>query len=64
MSVLTSLPPLNPVLARELKQRMRGRHVWLVVSLYLVILVLILRWVYDAASRDSSFDQFGGGVNV
>jgi ABC-type transport system involved in multi-copper enzyme maturation permease subunit len=58
------LPPLNPVLARELKQRMRGRHVWLVVSLYLVILVLILRWVYDAASRDSSFDQFGGGVNV
>ncbi len=64
MTVFTALPPLNPVLARELKQRMRGRHVWLVVTLYLVILVLILRWVYDAASRDSQFDQFNGGVNL
>ena len=46
---------MNPVLARELKQRMRGRHVWLVVTLYLAILAVILRWVYVAASRDDSF---------
>ncbi len=61
MKLLTALPPLNPVLARELKQRMRGRHVWIVVTLYLVILAVILRWVYIAASRD---EQFDGGVNL
>jgi ABC-type transport system involved in multi-copper enzyme maturation permease subunit len=63
VTVLTALPPLNPVLARELKQRMRGRHVWIVLSLYLVILAVILRWVYEAASRDQ-LDQFDGGVNL
>jgi ABC-type transport system involved in multi-copper enzyme maturation permease subunit len=56
--VASTLPPLNPVLARELKQRMRGRHIWLVVTLYLSVLALILRWVYVAAARD---DVFGGG---
>jgi ABC-type transport system involved in multi-copper enzyme maturation permease subunit len=56
--VAATLPPLNPVLARELKQRMRGRHIWLVVTLYLSVLALILRWVYVAAARD---DVFGGG---
>ena len=55
MSLLASVPPLNPVLARELKQRMRGRHVWLVVTLYLAILAVILRWVYVAASRTDDF---------
>lgn len=60
MSILSARPPMNPVLARELKQRMRGRHVWLVLTLYLTVLALILRWVYVAASRDSSFD--GGNL--
>ena len=60
MSVLSTLPPMNPVLARELKQRMRGRYVWLVITLYLAVLALILRWVYVAASRNSSFD--GGNL--
>ncbi|HEX2118319.1 MAG TPA: ABC transporter permease subunit [Acidimicrobiales bacterium] len=55
------VPPLNPVLARELKQRMRGRHVWLVLTLYLAVLAVILRWVYVAASRESSLD---GAVEV
>lgn len=58
---VSALRPLNPVLARELKQRMRGRHVWLVVTLYLAILALILRWVYVAASEDNQFD---GGFDV
>ena len=57
---MTALPPLNPVLARELKQRMRGRHVWLVVTLYLAVLALILRWVYVAAARDT----FNGGIDL
>lgn len=60
MSVASALPPLNPVLARELKQRMRGRHTWLVLTLYLALLAVILRWVYVAASNDSAF----GGGNV
>ncbi|MEA2825791.1 MAG: type transport system permease protein [Actinomycetota bacterium] len=49
-----TLPPLNPVLARELKQRMRGRLTWLVVTGYLAILALILRFVYLGASQSSS----------
>ena len=60
MSVLTAVPPLNPVLARELKQRMRGRHVWLVLTLYLSVLAVILRWVYVAAARDT----FNGGIDL
>ena len=60
MSIFTALPPVNPVLARELKQRMRGRHVWLVVTLYLAVLAVILRWVYVASSRD----EFGGGFDL
>jgi ABC-2 family transporter len=61
VSLATALPPLNPVLARELKQRMRGRHVWLVLTLYLAVLAVILRWVYVAASTE---DSIGGGVNL
>jgi ABC-type transport system involved in multi-copper enzyme maturation permease subunit len=60
MSLVGALPPLNPVLARELKQRMRGRHVWIVVTLYLTVLAIILRWVYVTASRDT----FDGGFNL
>lgn len=61
MSFVSALPPLNPVLARELKQRMRGRHVWLVVTLYLALLAAILRWVYVAVVRE---DAFGGGSSL
>lgn len=61
MSFVSALPPLNPVLARELKQRMRGRHVWLVVTLYLGVLAVILRWVYVAVVRE---DAFGGGSSL
>ncbi len=60
MSLASALPPLNPVLARELKQRMRGRHTWLVLTLYLGVLAVILRWVYVAASQRDAF----GGINV
>src|SRR5438876_250650 len=39
---MTALRPLNPVLARELRQRLRGRSAWLVITLYLVILSLVV----------------------
>ena len=55
-SLRRRLPPLNPVLARELKQRMRGRLTWLVVTGYLAILALILRFVYLGASQSSGSD--------
>lgn len=42
------LPTVNPVLARELTQRMRGRQAWVVLVLYLAILAFILRLVYGA----------------
>jgi len=57
MSALT-LPPLNPVLARELKQRMRGRLTWLVVTGYLAALALILRLVYLGASQSLTGSDF------
>jgi ABC-type transport system involved in multi-copper enzyme maturation permease subunit len=52
------LPPLNPVLARELKQRMRGRLTWLVVTGYLAVLAVILRFVYLGASQTLSGTDF------
>ena len=55
-AVRRALPPLNPVLARELKQRMRGKLTWLVVTGYLAILALILRFVYLGASQSSGSD--------
>lgn len=55
-SVTALVPPLNPVLARELKQRMRGRHTWIVLTLYLAVLAAILRSVYIAASQGERFD--------
>jgi len=55
-SLRRALPPLNPVLARELKQRMRGKLTWLVVTGYLAILALILRFVYLGASQSSGSD--------
>ncbi|MEA2974170.1 MAG: type transport system permease protein [Actinomycetota bacterium] len=55
-SLRRALPPLNPVLARELKQRMRGKLTWLVVTGYLAILALILRFVYLGASQSSGAD--------
>jgi ABC-type transport system involved in multi-copper enzyme maturation permease subunit len=60
VTLVSALPPLNPVFARELKQRMRGRHVWLVLTLYLSVLAIILRWVYVAAARDT----FNGGIDL
>lgn len=60
MRGVAALPPMNPVLARELKQRMRSRHTWLVLTLYLTVLALILRWVYVAVSRNSVLN--GGSV--
>ncbi|MEA2686150.1 MAG: type transport system permease protein, partial [Actinomycetota bacterium] len=55
MRALT-VPPLNPVLARELKQRMRGRLTWVVLTGYLAVLALILRFVYLGASESLGSD--------
>lgn len=60
MSITAALPPVNPVLSRELKQRMRGKYVWLVITLYLAVLAVILRWVYVASSQD----EFDGGFDL
>ncbi|HJV09449.1 MAG TPA: ABC transporter permease subunit [Acidimicrobiales bacterium] len=57
---MIAAPPVNPVLARELKQRMRGRYVWLVITLYLAVLAVILRWIYVASARD----EFDGGFDL
>jgi len=53
-----TLPPLNPVLARELKQRMRGKLTWLVVTAYLAVLAVILRFVYLGTSQTLGGSDF------
>jgi ABC-2 type transport system permease protein len=45
--------PLNPVLARELRQRMRGKRAAVVISLYLLLLSAIMQLVYSGLSRSS-----------
>lgn len=50
---------MNPVLARELRQRMRGPRAAVILTLYLLVLVVIVRVLYAAAGRS---DQFGGPV--
>jgi ABC-type transport system involved in multi-copper enzyme maturation permease subunit len=56
VSVRLAVPPLNPVLGRELRQRMRGRGAWMVLTLYTAVLALLLWLVYDATSRPSGFE--------
>ena len=55
-AALAGLPPLNPVLSRELRQRMRGRSAWIVLTLYTAVLALLLWLVYDATSRPSGLE--------
>jgi len=42
--------PLNPVLARELKVRLRGGRAWLLLTVYLLLLGIICYLVYEAES--------------
>src|SRR5205085_8618190 len=42
---------VNPVLEQELRQRLRGRAAWVSLTAYLVVLGLILRLVFDVATR-------------
>ncbi|MFP5317253.1 MAG: ABC transporter permease [Acidimicrobiia bacterium] len=51
--------PVNPVLERELRQRLRGRAAWVSLTLYLVVLGLLLRLVYDVVAESEQF-AFGG----
>lgn len=48
---------INPVLSRELRQRMRGPRAAIVLTLYLLILSLIVWTIYEGVSRT---DQFNG----
>jgi ABC-type transport system involved in multi-copper enzyme maturation permease subunit len=47
---LTERKPLNPVLARELRIRLRGRQAWILLTLYLLLLAFTLFLVYQAES--------------
>jgi hypothetical protein len=53
---------VNPVLRRELVERMRGRGAFLLLTLYLAVLSLILYIAYQAgrSSGNDRFDEFGG----
>jgi ABC-2 type transport system permease protein len=54
--------PLNPVLARELKERMRGRRATLVLTVYLLVLAGVLQLIYSGASRLSAGVDGPGAV--
>lgn len=47
-----SLAPMNPVLAKELRTRLHSRLIWVLLSLYLVVLGGILYVAYTAESSD------------
>jgi ABC-2 type transport system permease protein len=49
--------PVNPVLARELKERMRRRRSFAVLTMYLLVLATVLWLLYLGASAG---DDFGG----
>ena len=51
--------PLNPVLARELRIRLRGRQAWILLTLYLLLLAVTLFLVYQGESGNlGSNDPF------
>lgn len=50
--------PLNPVLARELRIRLRGRQGWVLLTIYLVLLAAIAFMVYQGESGGLGGDQF------
>lgn len=50
--------PMNPVLARELRIRLRGRQAWVLLTIYLVLLAAILFLVYEAESGGIGGDPF------
>lgn len=52
--------PLNPVLARELRVRLRGVRAWLLLTAYLLVLGAICFLVYEAEAG-SGGAGFGGG---
>lgn len=53
--------PMNPVLARELRVRLRGGRTWILLTAYLLLLGVICYLVYASETRaPSGFDQFGG----
>ena len=60
---------VNPVLRRELVERMRGRGAFLLLTIYLAVLSVILYIAYQAgkSSGNSGFDEFGpmggGGID-
>jgi ABC-type transport system involved in multi-copper enzyme maturation permease subunit len=45
---------LNPVLARELKERMRGKRAFVILTVYLAILAIAAQLIFRSASRDRS----------
>jgi hypothetical protein len=57
---------VNPVLRRELVERMRGRGAFLLLTLYLAVLSVILYIAYQAgkSSGNERFDEFGGGLGI
>ena len=61
MSVLARQTPMNPVLARELKERMRTPRAWRILFVFLGILGGILYLVYEGTSGTANTsDPFSG----
>jgi ABC-2 type transport system permease protein len=52
--VLAGRAPMNPVLARELRVRLRSGRAWLLLTVYLLLLGAICFLVYEAESGSSS----------
>lgn len=51
---------LNPVLAREIKERLRSRRATIVIVVYLAMLAFVLQALYWTSDSLSSFNSFDG----
>ena len=51
---------MNPVLARELRIRLRGRRSWIILTIYLLLLAAILFLAYTAEADRGQNDPFSG----
>lgn len=50
--------PMNPVLARELRVRLRGRQAWVLLTLYLLLLAAVVFLTYQAEAGTGVGDPF------
>lgn len=61
---MTWLSNTNPVLAQELRGRMRGARAFVILTIFLLVLAIPTTLLYLAAAQSAQFDTFGAGQRI